>query len=269
MRLVTVAQSAAVCLLAWYVGTVGYLAYNQDRMLFPAPAGRVSAIPDGIEPVVLTTADGIRTRAYFSDAGGQAPAILFFHGNGVNADHGFQRAAQYRTAGYSVLLAEYRGYGGSAGKPSAKALKADGLAAHDWLAARTGAPVFVAGHSLGTGIAVHVAAKRPVRAVFLEAPYSSIADVAQARFPFVPVRLLLANSIAPVDEIGDLTMPIMIIHGVEDETIPIRFGRALFDAAPRDRTIAREIRRAGHNDLAAFGGYEMALEFFDGVRGGG
>ena len=252
---------AATVLLTVYVAVVGYLYVNQDRLLFPVPDAAPIAAPTGIEPVTLTVADGLRLKSFHADAGENAPAILFFHGNGSTANRGFQRAADYRAAGYSVLLAEYRGYGGSDGQPSADTLKRDGLETFDWLAVRTKGPVFVVGHSLGTGIAVHVAANRPVRGLFLEAPYSSIADVAQARYPFVPVRPLLTNPISPIEEIAGLTMPVMIVHGTLDQTIAIGFGKALFDAAP-EGTAWKALDGAGHNDLANYGIYAMATGFF-------
>ncbi len=257
-------KSAVIVLLTVYVAVVGYLYVNQDRLLFPIPDGAPVSVPSGIEAITLTVTGGLQLNSFFADAGESAPAILFFHGNGSTADRGFERAARYREAGYSVLLAEYRGYGRSDGQPSADALKRDGLESFDWLAARSKSPVFVVGHSLGSGIAVHVAANRPVSGLFLEAPYSSIADVAQARYPFVPVGPLLTNPISPVDEIGGLSMPVMIVHGTLDQTIPIRFGKALYDAAPKG-SVWKVLDGAGHNDLANHGIHAMATGFFSAI----
>lgn len=264
-RLLTALKSVLAFIATFYAVAVGYLYFNQNRLLFPVPPQYAIALPAGMEAVTLTMPDGSGLKSFFADAGPDSPAILFFHGNGMSANMEFERAAHYRAAGYSVLLAEYRGYGGSDGAPSATALKADALQTYDWLATRSGGPVFIVAHSLGTGIAVHVAANRPVKALFLEAGYSSIADVALDKYPFVPVRQLLANPITAIDDIGSLSIPLKFVHGVLDTVIPIRFGQALYDAAPEGARW-QALEGAGHNDLAAHGVYPMALDFLAEVR---
>lgn len=104
-------------------------------------------------------------------------AVLFFMGNGGSLAYFTYSLDAHQSAGRTLVAVEYRGGGGIAGKPSEAGLKADALAAYDWLAAQHDGPIAVHGFSLGTGLALHVAASRTVEAVMLDAPYTTLCEL--------------------------------------------------------------------------------------------
>jgi fermentation-respiration switch protein FrsA (DUF1100 family) len=153
-------------------------------------------------------------------------------------------------AGFGLFLAEYRGYGGNAGKPDEEGLTADARAVMSYLAENGIAPsrLIVFGESLGGGPAVKMAVEVPVVGLVLESPYTSIADVAQAHYWYLPARWLVLDRWDSAGRISALRAPLLIIHGENDRVVPIRFGRRLFDLAPEPKQ-ALFVPGAGHNDL--------------------
>jgi hypothetical protein len=249
---------------AFYLTVLVLLFVFQGRLLFPVPPPRNLVLADGAARADIVTPDGETLRAIHFPAPPGAPSILFFHGNGASAEYEYERGRALRGAGYGVLLAEYRGYGGSTGMPSAAGLLTDALAAHDWLAARSDRPIIVYAHSLGAGLAVQAAAQRDVAALALEASYASLADIAAERYWWLPVRPLFRNPIRAVDQIAMVKAPILMIHGGRDTVIPIRHGRALHAAAGGNAEWI-EIDQAGHNDLPGHGSIGRVLAFLERV----
>ena len=132
-----------------------------------------------------------------------------------------------------LLAIEYRGYASSTGSPSEHGLKLDGEAAYAAAIASGVAPerIVALGESLGSGVAVALAARHKIGALVLDSPYSSIADVAAAAYWFVPVRALLRDPFRNDLLIGSVTAPTLIVHGTKDLVVPIRFGEKLFALA--------------------------------------
>ena len=123
------------------------------------------------------------------------------------------------------------------------------------------------GESLGSGVAVELAAQRAVAALILEAPPTSVAEVAQCHFPYVPAARLVIDRFNSLSRIGRVRAPILILHGERDRVVPVRFGRALLDAAPEPKEgwFAPE---AGHEDLARYGALDVAVAFIERRVGG-
>ena len=131
----------------------------------------------------------------------------------------------------------YRGYGGSDGKPTEDGLIADARAAYDFARATyPDAKIVLWGESLGTGVAVALAAEKDVAAVILEAPFTSTADVAFSAYPFVPVRLLMKDQFRSDERIGKVTAPVLVMHGARDRIVPFRLGEQLFAPPPTSRS---------------------------------
>ncbi|MEM1376293.1 MAG: alpha/beta fold hydrolase [Pseudomonadota bacterium] len=235
----------------------------QSALLFPVPS-RDMMIAEGFQPVTIESGNGRILRAIFRDTENERGAVIFFHGNGSIPSDEQGRARILSDAGFDVLLAGYSGYGGSDGQPSAENLLEDALASYDWIASKTSAPLFTYGSSLGTGLAVHTAANRDVEAIVLEAPYDELVAIAADRYPWVPVNPLFRNNIASVQQIGSLNMPILIMHGTRDATIPIKHGRALANAGG-DTIDFVVFEGAGHSDLVQRGSLQRALLFVDEV----
>ena len=214
---------------------------------------------DGAVEQVLTTPDGTRIVVWYAPAPAGAATVLYFQGNGGEIADRRDRFAAYRAAGLGVAFLSYRGYGGSAGTPSETGLHSDAATAYDWLMAQGIAAdrLALAGESLGTGVAVRLAADRPIGALLLEAPYSAIVDIAAEAYPWLPVRLLMLDQYRSIDHIGRVKAPLFVTHGEADGIIPFRFGKALFDAAPEPKEFLAA-PRTGHNDL--FGPATWAAE---------
>jgi fermentation-respiration switch protein FrsA (DUF1100 family) len=181
----------------------------------------------------IMTPDNERVVLWYSPAPPDRPTILFFHGNASEIGHRHERFAFYRSKGFGVAFLSYRGYGGSTGSPSETGLITDAIAAYDWLAARNipSRRILLVGESLGTGVAVQLAARRRVAALALEAPFSSAADVGAYHYWWLPVRLLMKDQFRSSNVIGKIDAPIIVFHGERDEVIPYDLGQALFAAA--------------------------------------
>jgi fermentation-respiration switch protein FrsA (DUF1100 family) len=218
---------------------------------------------DGVSEETIATPDGERLTAWHIAAEGDNPTILFFHGNAGEIGDRSERLAYYREQGFGALFVSYRGYGTSSGSISEQGFITDALAAHDWLTTRMIMPeqIVLIGESLGTGVAVQLAAQRRVAAVALEAPYTSVADVAASIYWWLPVRLLLKDTFHSRDHIGRVNAPVLIQHGDADSIIPVDHGHRLFAMAnePKELVIIPGI---GHEAIQRHDVWERALEFF-------
>ncbi len=197
------------------------------------------------------------------------PVIAYFHGNGGHIGYRFERLLRFAREGYGVLMPEYRGYGGNPGTPTEAGFYTDARAALAFLDREAVAPnrLVLYGESLGSGVAVELAAQRAIAALILEAPPTSVAEVAQCHFPYVPAARLVIDRFDSLSRIGRVRAPILILHGERDRVVPVRYGRALLDAAPEPKEgwFAPE---AGHEDLARYGGLDAAVAFIERRVGG-
>lgn len=193
-------------------------------------------------------AGGPRLHAWWVPQPGARFATLFLHGNAGNITHREYAIRAITAAGSSILLPDYRGYGKSEGRPSEKGLYTDALAAYQYLRDQGYAPqrIILHGESLGTAVAVDLASRHPCAGVVLEAAFSSARDVAGTVLPVLgPLLVWSYNS---RKKIRNIHAPSLFIHGDRDDIIPIRFGRALFDAAPQPKSFW-VVPGAGHNDI--------------------
>lgn len=181
---------------------------------------------DDVNEVTIATPDGEELAAWHAEAGKDQPTILFFHGNAGEIGDRADRLAYYREQGFGALFVSYRGFGASTGSISEQGFITDALAAYDWLMRRAITPdqILLVGESLGTGVAVQLAAQRKVAAVALEAPYTSVADVAASIYWWLPVRMLLKDTFHSRDHIGRIDVPVLIQNGDQDGIIPVDHG---------------------------------------------
>ena len=208
---------------------------GQRRILFPCDAGEVDPATLGVKAEILRlkTEDGESLLAWRIPPAPGRPMILYFHGNSGGLDLRFERFRALAEAGMGLIAIEYRGYASSTGRPSERGLKLDGEAAYAAAIASGVAPerIVLLGESLGSGVAVALAARHKVGALVLDLPYSSIADVAAARYWFMPVRALLRDPFRNDLLIGSVHAPTLMVHGTKDAVVPIRFGEKLFALA--------------------------------------
>jgi fermentation-respiration switch protein FrsA (DUF1100 family) len=160
--------------------------------------------------------------------------MLIAHGNGGNLTYlGEVLLALHQRLDVSVLIFDYRGYGRSAGKPTVPGILDDARAARAWLAQRAGVnatELVLYGESLGGAVVVDLAADG-ARGLVLESTFNSLGDVAGWHFPWLPTRLILGNTLNSQGTIGRYHGPLLQIHGDADRTVPMKFGRRLYDAA--------------------------------------
>lgn len=237
--------------LVAYAALVGFMYFSQRALLYPGATFAPSAPPDRPawgESVAIATPDGEVLHALHNPADDGKPTLLFFLGNADRAS-GYGFLAQILAdRGIGLLALSYRGYPGSTGRPSEDGLLTDGLAAFDWLAARSDGGIVLFGQSLGSGVAVNTAAARPAAGVILVSAYTSVEAVAKASYPFLPVALLLKDRFRSDLRIGTVRQPKLFIHGRRDSLIPLSFGEALFATAPEPKQML--IYDAyGHNDI--------------------
>lgn len=202
------------------------------------------------DAVTIATADGETLQAWFV-RGGPATVIVF-NGNAGNRAYRADLALALGEHGFSVLLFDYRGYGGSTGRPSEQGLAADARAVAAYVASRDDVDprrIVYFGESLGAGVAVGLAVEAPPAALVLRSPFTSLGDVGQIHYPFLPVTLLLRDKYPSLDRIGRLACPVAVIAGDRDGIIPIAQSRAIYDAArgPKTWTV---ITGADHNDAS-------------------
>ncbi len=250
-----------------YIGLVGLLYVKQRDLVFAAtnvnPTIAQLDLGTAVQ-VEIKTPDGEKLVGFYLAANPGRPVILFFHGKGGELLNVVKKLRYFAAKDFGYLAIDYRGVGGSTGVTGKEGMIIDGLAGFDWLVQKgvTSESIVVLGESLGTGIAVAVAAKRDVAAVALGAPYTSIADVAAERYWFVPVKQLLIDNIDPSSMIAEVTAPLFIAHGKLDTTVPFHFGQSLFEKANQPKKFL-PIENAGHEVLFHTEVWDSYLEFFE------
>ena len=253
-----------------YGGVLGLMyVFQRALMYFPDPTRTPPAaagLPQA-EEITLTSGDGEKLIAWYVPPKVTKPLIIYFHGNAGSLD---LRAGRFKWVvedGNGLLALSYRGYGGSTGKPTETGLISDGMAAYDFAAARYPAGNIVLwGESLGTGVAVAIAAERKVGGVILDAPFTSIADVGAAAYPFAPVRWLLKDPFRSDERIARVSAPLLVLHGERDRIVPIAFGEKLFSLAREPKRFVR-FPLGGHVDLDDYGAKNAVRTFLSELGG--
>lgn len=239
-----------------YLSAVVAVYVMQRDLMFAPSVERVLPHDVGmndIEEVTLTTSADEKLYSWYAHAKPEEPTLLFFHGNSRGVSHRLEKFQQFMELGYGVFMLGYPGYGGSEGSPSEEAfidaahlsfnyLRDSGIGASD---------IVIYGESLGTSVAVQLASKEESKAVVLEAPMSSIREIAQMQYPYLPVGMLLKDPFLTIEYIADVDMPLLVIHGSEDEAIPISSGQKLFELANEPK-IFHTVEGAGHNNLSDY-----------------
>jgi len=251
-----VAVYAVICVAA-YFGSRLFMYFPDPTRSAPAEAGLYD-----VEEVEITAADGVRLIAWHAPAKEDKPTILYFHGNGANAANRAPKIEAIRESGFGVLYLNNRSYGGSGGRPTEENNVADAVAAYDHLIG-LGVPagkIVAYGESLGSGQAVRLAAKRPLASVVLEAPLTSIVDVARTTYFWLPLGLLLTDKYDNERNIRSVTAPILVLHGEQDTVIPVEMGWRVYRAANEPKRIEL-FPQGAHSDLFDHGAWEKAQVF--------
>ena len=221
-----------------------------------------------LEDVWFQSADGTRLFGWYVEARADAAVVLWCHGNAGTVINRLENLRELCRLGLSVFLFDYRGYGRSQGRPSEDGLYQDAIGAYDYLTrVRQIRPerIVIFGRSLGAAVAADLASMKPAAGLILESPFPSIAAVARHHYGGMPVHWLLGAEFKLIDRLPQLSLPKLVIHGDQDDIIPIEFGRQVFEAArPPKQWYA--IAGADHNNTYQVGGRVYFRQFADFIR---
>jgi fermentation-respiration switch protein FrsA (DUF1100 family) len=240
-------------LVALYAGIVLVMWFFENSMVYPraTAADDWQPPPDPrVEDVTFPSADGNTIHGWYLARPGSTEALLICHGNAGNLSHrggGFLRF--HELTGRNVLIFDYPGYGRSTGKPSEEGCYASADAALNWLRDAQGIPsenVAVFGDSLGGGVAVEAARRRPCQALILTKTFTTLPGVAAKKFRWLPVRWLMRNKFDSLAKIRDLHIPVLIAGATLDDLVPFSMSQELFDAAPGPKEFF-PLEGEGHN----------------------
>lgn len=236
---------------------IGVFLFQSRLVYFPGMGREFSATPRDAglehEEVRLNTGDGESLHAWFVPAPQSRGTVLLFHGNAGNISHRLDYLPMLHRLGYSSFIFDYRGFGKSSGSPSEQGTYRDAEAAWRYLTVtREIEPRRIAllGESLGGAVAAWLASRQPPGALVLASVFTSIPDMGAEALPFLPVRLLSRFDYNTLAYLKDVRSPVLIAHSREDDIVPYRHGRALFEAAREPKTFLE--MRGGHNDSFLF-----------------
>jgi fermentation-respiration switch protein FrsA (DUF1100 family) len=253
-----------VAAVAMFGGIVAVMYFAQRSLMYLPERQRTSpgeaGLPD-VQEIVLDTADGEKVVVWYAPPKRDLPLVLYFHGNAGALRYRADRFRALIDAGLGLVALSYRGYGGSTGSPTETGLIADAQAAYGFAAARA-APERIAafGESLGTGVAVALAATHQVGHLVLEAPFASAVDIGARVYWYLPVRFLMKDTFRSDLRIGKVTAPLLVVHGARDRVVPVASGELLFSLANEPKQFER-FAEAGHNDLDQHGALDAVLRF--------
>src|SRR4030081_1040257 len=267
----TVLKWLVVLVSVGYLGGLAVLFFAQRAFIFPIPqtvrtAPAAAGFPEA-EEHLLTTADGEDVIVWHVPAKPGHAVVIYFPGNGDFLAGLVGHFRAITSDGTGLVALSYRGYAGSSGRPSERGLLLDAAAAYAFTAARYVADrIFLLGLSLGSGVAVALAAGQPVGKLILEAPYVSIVDVAGSLLRIVPVHWLIRDQFRSDERIARVTAPLLIMHGARDSTISIVHGERLFALAHEPKQFVR-FPDGSHDNLDNYGAIETARDFIHASKG--
>jgi uncharacterized protein len=240
-----------------------YFVYIPDRnRVAPKDVG----LPD-VQEVTFKGTGGVTLIAWYLPARKGKPTLLYFTGNAGNASYRSGKIAAIAADGYGVFMLNYRRYGGSGGRPSEKKISADALLAYDCVRAQGVSPqkIIAYGESLGTAVATRLSLHREVQALVLEAPFTSTVNVGKLLWPGFPLGIIMVDQYRTIDRIGQVYVPLFIIHGGRDNVIPLDQARHVFHAANEPKSLV-VVPRASHSDLFELGGWAKVRAFLESLE---
>lgn len=226
--------------------------FFQGRMVF-FPDSQMAGTPGSIgldyEDVQLRASDGVKLHGWFVPSPGGRGTALFCHGNAGNISHRLEMIEIIHRLGLNCLIFDYRGYGRSQGSPSEQGLYRDAEAAWTWLVQDkevNPASIICWGRSLGGPVAAWLARDKGPGAVIIESTFTSLPDLGQKIYPFLPVKLISRLRFPTQKYVRNLNCPVLVVHSTGDELVPFAFGERLYKAAPDPKQFLAI--RGGHND---------------------
>ncbi|MDX1411185.1 MAG: alpha/beta hydrolase [Nitrospirales bacterium] len=244
---------------------------DQHFVYFPAGWSerhwrQISGLP--LEDVWIPVNQGVRVFGWFVDAGPKKPVLLWCHGNAGNISHRLQNLIDLYRGELSVFLFDYRGYGKSTGSPSESGLYADALASYEYLIRERGVVperLVLFGRSLGAAVAGEVATQRAAAGLILESAFPSMQAMADEHYLGLPANWFVDAEYHLNQKLANVTIPTCVIHGENDEIVPIALGKQVYEAARHPKTWYM-VPGAGHNDVPYVGGRSYYRQIFSFIQ---
>lgn len=268
-------MSAKIALLAKLLAAVaaallvllGLIWLFQRRLIYlplDHDVPEAASVLERAEEVAFQTRDGVRLAGWFVPAAGGDPraTVLVCNGNAGNRSYRAPLAAALAAEGFSVVLFDYRGYGGNPGRPTERGLLEDVRAARGYVESREDVDprrLVLFGESLGAAVCLAEAVGRPPTALVLRSPFTSLVEIGRTHYPFLPVSRLLADRYPSIERVAGLRCPLLVFAGAADMIVPAAQSRRLFEAAPGE--VKRMVLlRGGHNDMELLAGERLIGE---------
>lgn len=267
LRIVEILLALLLAVATGYAGVVLLAWLGQEKLLFhPSPVESKPVVPAGwrAEEIAFTTRDGTRLAGVLAlPPNPKPPLVIYFGGNAEEVTSLAVMSRDYY-ADRAALYVNYRSYGASEGKPGETALVSDGIELFDWAEKRSGidaSRIAIHGRSLGTGVAIQVAAARPARCVVLTSPFLSARDVAKELYPWLPVTLLMRHPFDSAARAPGMKTPALFIMGTADTLVPMAQSAQLADlwGGPKERLV---LEGFGHNDVHVNPRYGATIRAF-------
>jgi uncharacterized protein len=231
--------------LVMYMGQRRLMYFPDAKHVLPGHAGLAN-----VSERILNAPDGARNIVWYGKAKPGQPTLLYFHGNGGGLAERADRFQRFMGQGWGVYMMAYRGYAGSTGYPTEANNIADARRAYDALV-QEGVPassIILYGESLGTNVATRMAAEKASSGLILESPYTSVLEIALTDYPFLPVRLLLSDRYETDKVIPQVRVPVLIVHGKQDDVIPVAMAHRLVKLANEPKRLVI-LPEGEHSDL--------------------
>lgn len=246
----------ALPLMLVYLGLCGLMYVRQRDLMYYPQMTRVAQSQTDF----TFARDGVTLRGWVVNPG-QSRALVYFGGNAESVEHNRESFARWFPR-HTIYLVAYRGFGASEGMPTEENLTADALALFDHVQLRhPDGGVDVIGRSLGSGVASHVAARRPVRRLALITPYDTMADVGQAHYRWLPVYWLARDRYDSVSSLSGYSGPMLVVRAGQDAVIPAANTQRLINSLPRPPQVL-ELPSAGHGDVSLAPDFARTLSAF-------
>ncbi len=230
-----------------------FLLYLVQRQIIYYPekfshSPKEAGVPE-MREIKVKTSDNLSIKAWYREPSApKLPTLVYFHGNAGHIGNRAFIVKPFLNKGFGVLLLTYRGYSSNVGKPHEEGLYKDARAAMEFLKKKKVPSIILYGNSIGGAVAIQMATEYRVKAIVLQSPFSSLAEVGQYHYPMFPIRWFIKDKFNSIKKAEKIKVPVFILHGDADRIIPPKFSKKLYEAFSEPKKI-KMIENRGHNDL--------------------
>ena len=231
--------TSALAIVFFYILLLIFVFFFQRNLLYHPSINNYlddqsMKVPSEIKKIKITTKDDIDLIGWFYQGNtAKSKTILFFHGNAGSLENRTYKLNHFKNLNVNFLIIAWRGFSGNKGKPNEKGLYEDAESAIRWLKSRgiNEKNIILYGESLGKAVEVEVAQNKKYAGIILESPFTSMIDMGKKYYPFFPVRFLLKDKFESHKKVGNISVPLLFIHGKVDKIVPYDMGRKMYELA--------------------------------------